>query len=250
MKRLIAPAAAVAGLGTWGDGNAPAQQPEGPGLRAAGGRGARAGRGKPLPLPPIRGTRPGVAGRTGPRRAFRAGRVSPHRPAPYLLTLGSHAFYWFALRQPATLHWRGLRRCPAQEAGTEVPLPVLGGPRQLGRGFHGHRQPRAGEAPAGFSPLPPLVRRQGQDDPHGQHLGRDSAAAPRRCRASRPGPAAGRVHRRGARRIPGSDGLWRSRAAAGVGIAGPAAMICRLEVEKGGARTHGGLVRRLRPGRT
>jgi maltose alpha-D-glucosyltransferase / alpha-amylase len=43
---------------------------------------------------------------------------------PYLLTLGSHAFYWFALRQPAV---RITSACdsPAQEAGKEVALPVL-----------------------------------------------------------------------------------------------------------------------------
>ena len=45
--------------------------------------------------------------------------------APYLLTLGSHAFFWFALRQPATLHAGGRRRRLPRKPATEAALPVL-----------------------------------------------------------------------------------------------------------------------------
>ncbi len=184
--------------------------PESPGLRPARGRRARAGRGKPLPLPAVRGTRPGVAGRTCSRRAIRTGRVSTDRVGPLF------ADAWVArllLVRPAAAGnpARGGRRraCPGNRHGGG--LARAGSPRQLGRGFHGHCQPGAGKAPAGVSAPPSLVRRQGQNDPDRQHLGRDSAAVRGDARASRPGPAAGRVQRRGARRLPGSDGLWRSK---------------------------------------
>ncbi len=44
--------------------------------------------------------------------------------SPYLLTLGSDAFYWFALRPPVTVRVPG-GESPAREAGKEAPLPVL-----------------------------------------------------------------------------------------------------------------------------
>ncbi len=43
---------------------------------------------------------------------------------PYLLTLGPHAFFWFALRQPAALRLPGCDST-AHEAGQETPLPLL-----------------------------------------------------------------------------------------------------------------------------
>ncbi|MGO8753464.1 MAG: maltose alpha-D-glucosyltransferase [Thermoguttaceae bacterium] len=44
--------------------------------------------------------------------------------SPYLLTLGAHAFFWFAILQPAALRVE-TAAAPGQEAGHETPLPLL-----------------------------------------------------------------------------------------------------------------------------
>ena len=83
--------------------------------------------------------------------------------SPYLLTLGSHAFFWFAIRQPAALRVE-TAAAPGQEAGHEAPLPRAGGPRQLGRGLRRSVASRELERllPA-FLRFPPLVRRKGAE---------------------------------------------------------------------------------------
>jgi maltose alpha-D-glucosyltransferase / alpha-amylase len=59
-----------------------------------------------------------------PVELFGQGEFPPIGQNPYLLTLGAHAFYWFAVRQPATLRVP-TASAPAQEAGKEVVLPVV-----------------------------------------------------------------------------------------------------------------------------
>ena len=47
--------------------------------------------------------------------------------APYLLTLGAHAFFWFAILPAGRPAAGGCRR-PRQEAGQEAPLARAGSP--------------------------------------------------------------------------------------------------------------------------
>ena len=79
-------------------------------------------------------------------------------------------------RAPCTHRRRAGQRGARPGSGQGVPSARAGRPRQLGRGFHGDREPGAGEALAGFPSRPPLVRRKGQNDPGCQHLGRGSSA--------------------------------------------------------------------------
>lgn len=50
--------------------------------------------------------------------------------APYLLTLGAHAFYWFAVRQPAALRVPATG-APAQEAGAPGGYPLAGAGQEV-----------------------------------------------------------------------------------------------------------------------
>ena len=124
-------------------------------------RRARAGRGQPLALRPVRRARPvrSSAARR-PVELFGQTAFPPIGELPYLLTLGPHAFYWFVPGGPA----RGGR-------GRRL--------RRLGARVHGDRRPRRdrstgrsrGDARARARAVPadaPLVREQGAQHPVGR----------------------------------------------------------------------------------
>ena len=234
--------AAAAVAAPWNTGAIELLQPSNPKVLAflrQAGRGARAGRGEPLPLPPIRGTRSGVAGRASARGAFRAGRVSPDRTRPLFADAGLARLLLVRHPPAGDPALAGRRRRRSRKPARMPPLPVLTVQGNWDEVFEA--SPAAGWkgscrlfcAPAAGSAERP------------ERFGRPAFGTWFRC-----GPP--RCSRRSAWSCCGSStptgsprDTWfrwplamksncerRNRRA-------PAAMICRLEVEKGGARSTG-----------